>query len=1057
MGSEWVQKVKIFVASSGELRKERKQLISIVNSVNKIFDHLYLAGIKCETDIPGGNYQKKRIQDEITPLLENSQIAIVLIYSKIGKFTLEEYNMAMERNKKVFLYFKQGFCPRNIEENKKFLHVLKFKKKIENENKLLFKEYTSTNKLELLIRDDLSLYLKNNFPASGGIYFAALSSGSFEHLVYSITKFRGDFKKVRYYHRIKDNGRDVVAYKKTNKGEERWYIYCGKYDRIDSDLLCGQLDKLSELVKEDQGFAPDRIVLATSCIVPTFVKDKVENHARILNLPKIEFWGPMELDKQLTLQTITQIKDSYITPAPVPVPHQIPSALGDFTGRRQEVKQLLNPLKQGKGKTRGVIIGGMGGVGKSSLAFYAANQLKDQYPDGQVMVDMRGTSENALTLEAAMGQVIHSFYPEKSLPEDANQMAVLYRNTLANRKVLILLDNAVNAADVRSMRPPSPCRLIVTSRVKMYMEGMTFLPVNTFNMKSACGFLQGIIGKKRITGDKLKDIVTLCGRLPLALRVAGNFLKVHEDWDADEYIKALKDERECLEKLACDDLDVGATLSVSIAQLKRTDASLISKWQTLSIFPTSFHRSAAAAVWKMDDGKAHDALSTLCKISMVLYDDQYKRYYFHDLMRVFARNCLEENQDSNEMRREAYVNAARWYEEESNTIKNALLPEAYDLKTGDKEVVDRKMPEEKKQPPSLQEALNWYEIERPNLMAAIEWAYSTKEWKLVQDISKNLVTFFNIRGYWADLEKSLKSVLEAARNAGDRYGEAMSLSLLGNVFRNQGRYDESIDMLETALSIFKEINNSFGESMASNLLANVYRIVGRWDEAFDMFTNVRNLSRKRNNLTGEAIALGGLGNIHRMRGEWSKALEVYEKAKEISVKTNNPYGESIDLNNIGLVYCKQNRLGEAAKILKESTKICKGLTNPRGLSIANRTMGEVLTRKGEYERAVELIEESLNKAYDLGDRRVQVQSLNSLGETYIQQQQWDKADQSFNMALGILERLKDSHGEGLTLRNIGILYQKQGQPAEAKEIWRKALTALHPDSPEYKSVKEWLN
>jgi len=158
------QPVNIFVASSGELKEEREKFIEVVNSTNKVFEHLNLTVVRWETDLESGSYKKKKIQEAINPFLEKSHIVFVLVYSKIGEFTLEEYNVAIEKEKKVFLYFKQGFSPKNPGESKNHLEVLEFRNRIEKENRLLFRDYETIDQFKIFIREDLELYLKEEPP-----------------------------------------------------------------------------------------------------------------------------------------------------------------------------------------------------------------------------------------------------------------------------------------------------------------------------------------------------------------------------------------------------------------------------------------------------------------------------------------------------------------------------------------------------------------------------------------------------------------------------------------------------------------------------------------------------------------------------------------------------------------------------------------------------------------------------------------------------------------------------------------------------------------------------
>ena len=155
-----VSPIKIFVASGSELINERRETVLVAHQLRKVFPSLNLEVVEWESDIPSGSYRKKRIQDEINPLLEQCDIVLVLLYSTIGTFTLEEYRLAMEKNKKVFLYFKTGFSPKNKAEYENYGKVLEFREEIQKESRLLFKEYDTIEDFHNKIYKDLNLYLK---------------------------------------------------------------------------------------------------------------------------------------------------------------------------------------------------------------------------------------------------------------------------------------------------------------------------------------------------------------------------------------------------------------------------------------------------------------------------------------------------------------------------------------------------------------------------------------------------------------------------------------------------------------------------------------------------------------------------------------------------------------------------------------------------------------------------------------------------------------------------------------------------------------------------------
>ena len=321
---------------------------------------------------------------------------------------------------------------------------------------------------------------------------------------------------------------------------------------------------------------------------------------------------------------------------------QLPADLADFAGRERETAELEAVLSGDGAAAAITAIGGMGGIGKSALAVHVAYRLIDRYPDGQLVVDMGGTSDQPLEPAAAMERVIHSFEPGARLPDGAEAVAALYRSLLSDKRALIILDNASDGAQVRPLMPPPPCAAMVTSRQGIALHGVRSFNLDVLSESEARGLLVAILGPDRVGESELAGLASTCGRLPLALRVAGAFLNLHRDWTADEYLAALADERERLRRLRIEGdvaLDVLASLGLSVSQLAREQADLAARWRKLGVFAGNFERGAAAAVWDVPSDEARDGLSALVGRSMVLFDGDAGRYRLHDLMRDVARGA----------------------------------------------------------------------------------------------------------------------------------------------------------------------------------------------------------------------------------------------------------------------------------------------------------------------------------------------------------------------------------------------------------------------------------
>ncbi len=212
--------------------------------------------------------------------------------------------------------------------------------------------------------------------------------------------------------------------------------------------------------------------------------------------------------------------------------HQLPPAPADFTGREEQLQQVLEPLAQHKGAAISGLTG-MGGIGKTALGLVAAHKIESQYPDAQIFLDLKGVTE-PLSASDALRHVILSFEPKADLREaNEDQLAALYQSLLADKKVLVFMDNARDAAQVRSLIPPEACALLITSRATFSMPGLRIHHVDVLKDDEAKNFLLELCGR---IGDKATELAMECGNMPLALRIAGSFLQINDQVSVDSYL-----------------------------------------------------------------------------------------------------------------------------------------------------------------------------------------------------------------------------------------------------------------------------------------------------------------------------------------------------------------------------------------------------------------------------------------------------------------------------------------------------------------------------------------
>ena len=576
---------------------------------------------------------------------------------------------------------------------------------------------------------------------------------------------------------------------------------------------------------------------------------------------------------------VTIVKETLA--AASPPPRQLPSDLADFKGRDHEVNELMRALAQDEGRVAISAIGGLGGIGKSALAVRVAHKLVDRYPDGQIVVDMQGTSERPVTAIEAMARVIQAYRPESRLADDLEQVAQDYHNVLAGKHALILLDNAINAAQVRPLMPSPPCALIITSRRSIVLPGLRPINLDALSEKNASDLLSSITGEGRATEEQLDSIAELCGHLPLALRVAGTFLAVHRDWTVAEYIETLTDERIRLAHLKQDDLDVEATLALSARQLESERPDLAAHWKTLAVFPADFDREAAGAVWGVTIEEARDNLSALLERSLILFDDEISRYRLHDLVRLFTNAQLSEAERA----------ASQW--RHASHYKTVLgKTNALYLQGGE----------------AIKQGLAMFDLEWRNIQAAQAWAASCAEKddaaaELCSDYSHVGVYTLYLRQHPRDRIRWLKAALSAARHLKQRLSESNALGNLGVAYADLGETRRAIEYYEQQLVIVREIGDRRGEGIALGNLGVAYKNLGETRRAIEYYEQYLAIAREIGYRRGEGDALFNMSLVLDQLDDRAQAILNAEAALKIYEQIESPSADRA--RNLLAKWCEQ--------------------------------------------------------------------------------------------------------------------------------------------------------
>lgn len=630
--------------------------------------------------------------------------------------------------------------------------------------------------------------------------------------------------------------------------------------------------------------------------------------------------------------------------------HQLKAPPADFTGRAAELAMLRAAVAAGGATISGVH--GSGGIGKTALALRLAEELAPRYPDAQVFLDLKGVGE-PLTPAEALAFVIRAFEPTAALPEDEQALGGLYRSLLHDRRALLVMDNAAGPAQVEPLIPPPGCLLLVTSRAHFTLPGLVAVDLHEMPEPDARDLLLRIAPR---AGEAAGEIARLCGRLPIALRLAAGALAERPWLTPGDYARRLGDAKEQLGLIE-------GTLTTSYDLLAEEARAL---WRRLAVFPGTFDLPAAAAVWERQPPAAEPVLAELVRASMVEWEEeagegapaQAGRFRLHDLARVFAaaRLGVEEREAARRRHAEHYVQ---------------VLAAADDLYLQGGEPLLR--------------GLRLFDRERGNVQAGQAWAAARAgEDESAAGLSSAYpdagVYCLALRQHPRERAGWLEAALAGARRTNDRAAEGCHLGNLGLAYRNLGEPQRAIEYHEQALVISREIGNRRAEGQDLGSLGLAYAVLGEPQRAIGHYERWLAITREIGDRREEGNALGNLGNAYAALGEPRRAIEHHEQALVISREIGERHAEGQDLGNLGLAYAALGEPQLAIEHYEQHLTITREISDRRGEASACWNLGLTLERQGDLARAVDLMQVCVDYERAIGhpnaeERAAQVASL----------------------------------------------------------------------------------
>jgi tetratricopeptide (TPR) repeat protein len=731
--------------------------------------------------------------------------------------------------------------------------------------------------------------------------------------------------------------------------------------------------------------------------------------------------------------------------------HQLRAPVADFVGRGVEIERLICALSKGGRASIGGI-SGMGGVGKSELALLVANRLRDDYPDAQLFVNLRGLDKSPLPPADALSVCIRAFAGlDAKLPDDVNELRSFYLSALKDKRALILLDNATDDKQVRPLLPPTGCALLVTSRMTISLPGMERIALDQLKLTEARDLLIRIT--PHVAQDIADRICHLCGYLPLAIRAAGSLLEVFTDLDPVQYANQLFDERTRLERIGIEGVDIGveASFNLSYTRLKPETAQV---FRCLALFRVDFDALAEEIIC---DDVDHRHLSALVRLSLAFYEKERGRYRLHDLVRIFADSWMSEAERGTGERRHAahygrvLAQAETLYFQGGGRIMQGLElfdRERMNIEAGHEWAVDRSETDEfaaklciaypeagvhiidLRQHPH--ERIKWLEVMR-------ETARRLQQRDAESRALGNLGTAYFSLGEIRRAIEFHEQQLEIARETGDRNSECIAFGNLGIAYAALGETHRAIDFYEHVLEIARETHDRRGEGQALGNLGTAYFSLGETHRAIGFFERNLAIAREVGDRRAEGLALGNLGNSYIALGEPRRAIGFFEQDLAIARETGDRRGEGAALGNLGNAY---NDLGEprrAIEVLEQRLVIARETGDRRGAGAALGNLGIAYKNLRETRRAIEFFERSLAIARETGDRRGEATALGNLGNAYRNLGDIDRTIEFQEQVLVITREIGDRRTEGMVLGNIGATYSALGEMRRAIKFFEQTL------------------
>jgi len=715
----------------------------------------------------------------------------------------------------------------------------------------------------------------------------------------------------------------------------------------------------------------------------------------------------------------------------------LPRDIGAFTGREPELARLLGTLASAAdGGLVGIhAIDGMAGIGKTTFAVHAAHQLSGRFPDGQFFLPLHAHTAGQRPVDPAdalASLLLTAGVPAQHIPPDLEARAGRWRDHVAGKKILLVLDDAAGHEQVQPLLPGTAGSLVlVTSRRRLTaLDDAAVISLDTLSPDEAAALLVQLSGRPELAdpAGQAGEITRLCGYLPLAIGMLARQLRHHPARTGAELAAGLAAARNRLAVMRTENLSVAAAFDLSYQELTEAQQRLFGR---LGLIPgADIDAYAAAALDGSSVAAARGQLDELYDHHLIT-EPAPGRYLLHDLLRQYARALAADDTGESRAAVGRLVNyyahvaaAASQYIATWTTAGGRLPPTS--------------PPASAPELTSSADAAGWLDAERPNLQLAVGYAATHGMPQHAIAIAAAMGGFLRARGYWDQAADQYRTALAAARQAGDRSGQAGLLDELGLLQQLTSDYPAATATLAEAIELFGDLGDLPSQAHARNHLGLVQIDVADYPAAEANHRQALALARDSGDQLAEAVSLIDLGLVQWLTGDYPAALASYDEALPLTRRLGAQFDEADALCERGAALRQIGDYPAAFADEQQALDLFRQLGDRLGQAWALDELGLLHQATGDYPAAAANLAAAIELFRDLGDRSGLAKALNSLGELSLCISAPGEAARHCGQALALSRELGTPHEEARALEGIGRSLLDR-DPAEAATRLRQAL------------------